>query len=95
MGFTATAVFLHLNGYWFFAPTVEVVQNCIAIAQGASLVNQREIGRWIRARSMKFSKLRTLPEGEMAELLPAVRETLDLIQAIEEGISLPEWETSP
>jgi death-on-curing protein len=49
---TTMGVFLVVNGYSFEAPTEEAVARCLAIARTEGKVDQREVARWIRSKSL-------------------------------------------
>jgi death-on-curing protein len=49
---TTMGVFLALNGYFFEAPTDEAVARCLDIARTEGSVDQREVARWIRSKSL-------------------------------------------
>ena len=49
---TTMGVFLVVNGYFFEAPTDEAVARCLAIASTEGSVDQREVARWIRSKSL-------------------------------------------
>ena len=63
-GLATVSVFLALNGYLFYPTMDEAIEHCVKIAETPGTRDQREVARWLRAKSISYDKyLLTLLEG--------------------------------
>ncbi len=63
-GLATVAVFLALNEYLFHPPMDEAIRYCVRTAETPGKGYQREVARWIRARSVSYKKIPLMPLGE-------------------------------
>lgn len=80
MGLTTVAVFLALNGYFFHAPMGEAIDRCVRIAETKGTTEQKEVAKWLRARSVSFEKYPAMRPEEIEYWSVAADRTLTLLK---------------
>ena len=100
---TTLGLFLALNGYFFEAPTGEAVERCLAIASTEGRVDQREVARWIRSKSIDSAAtarqilqraeqvMRERPdlEQELQPMVTELRQRLRRVRALRRRLRAP------